>query len=334
MTTQSNNGFHPEISVVIPCYNEEENVGGIHAAVLGELLKHASSYEIIFIDNCSTDNTRELIRNLCGEDEHTRAIFNNRNYGQMRSPTYAIYQAEGEAVIAMCADFQDPPALIGQMVAEWRSGAEIVLGVRESEKTSIWLGLVRAQGYRFLERNADYPIVPGATGFGLFDRRVVDVLASWHEPEPFFRGMLIESGFKLGLLHYARPERAAGETKNNLTNILDFAVSGVAGSSKRLLRRPILWSFGAGALSVVLVMLALIGFAAGHSIELPLTLAIQFGIFAILLVFLGLLGEQVRIISERTRHVPLVIERERVNFPAGRRDPSARTRISPFRARP
>lgn len=334
MTTQSSDAFYPEISIVIPCYNEEENVRGIHAAVVGEVSRHASSYEIIFIDNCSTDNTRELIRNLCKEDQYTRAIFNNRNYGQMRSPTYAIYQAEGAAVIGMCADFQDPPTLIGEMIAEWRSGAEIVLGVREKEKTSIWLSLIRAQGYRFLERNADYPIVPGATGFGLFDRRVVDALASWHEPEPFFRGMLIESGFKIALIHYARPERAAGETKNDLMSLLDFAVSGIAGSSKVLLRRPIFLSFGVGLLSAVLVMLALVGFVTGHSIGLLLILAVQFGIFAILLLFLGLLGEQVRVISERTRHVPLVIESERVNFPVNRRHPAARMRVSPFVASP
>lgn len=329
MSTPSIDTTRPEISVVIPCYNEEENVRGIHAAVAAELARHARSYEIIFIDNCSTDSTRDLIRQICIENDHTRAIFNNRNYGQMRSPTYAIYQAEGEAVIAMCADFQDPPALIGELIAHWRNGMEIVLGVRRSEKTSIMLSLIRGQGYRFLERNADHPIIPGATGFGLFDRRVVDALAAWHEPEPFFRGMLLEAGFRLALIHYDRPERAAGSTKNNLSTLLDFAVSGIAGSSKRLLRLPILWAFGFGAIAAVVFALAIISLIIGHSNGLLLILAVQFGLFAILLMFVGLIGEQVRIISERTRHVPLVIERERVNFPADRQRPALRTHVAP-----
>ena len=319
----------PLISAVIPCYNEEENVVAIHAAVAEELARCTDSYEIIFIDNCSTDRTRDLLRAVCAQDPRTRAIFNNRNYGQMRSPTYAIYQAEGQAVIAMCADFQDPPKMIGALVDEWRRGAEIVLGVRRTEKTSAWLGLLRRSGYRFLEKNADSPIVPGATGFGLFDRKVVDVLAAWHEPEPFFRGMLLESGFKVALLPYDRPERAAGVTKNGIGALLDFAVSGLAGSSKRLLRRPILWGFVAGLLSVVLLAAAITRLLIGHSDGLLLILAVQFGLFAVLFLFLGLIGEQVRMISERTRQVPLVIERERVNFPADRQRPATRSHVVP-----
>src|SRR5260221_542545 len=178
----------PEVSFAIPCYNEEANVVAIYEAVTAEADKHASSHEIIFIDNCSTDRTRELLRELCARDPRVRAIFNNRNYGQMRSPTYAVYQASGQAVIGICSDFLDPPALIGEMVRQWRAGAQIVLGQRRSEKTGLVLGLARRAGYAFFRRFGDYPLIPGATGFGLYAREVVDELATWMEPEPFFRG--------------------------------------------------------------------------------------------------------------------------------------------------
>jgi len=262
----------PEVSVVIPCFNEADNVVQIHAAVTAEMRLHAKSHEILFIDNASTDGTRELLRQICARDPATRAILNTRNFGQMRSPTHAIYQATGAAVIGMCADFQDPPAMLSAFIAQWRAGAEIVLGQRASERAGLRVRLGRALGYAFLARFADYPIIPGVTGFGLYAREVVDTLARWNEPEPFFRGMLVESGYRIALIAFDRPERAAGKTKNGLRTLADFALSGIAGSAKSLLR--------------------------------------------VLLLFVGLVGDQVRIVSERTRGTPLVIEAERLNFGA------------------
>lgn len=317
----------PEISVVIPCLNEEENVRRICDAVVCEMIRHAHSYEIIFIDNGSTDRTRQIMRELCRANPAVRAIFNTRNFGQMRSPTYAIYQAEGRAVIAMGADFQDTPVLIGDLIDRWRNGAEIVLAVRRSEKANAFTAITRLLGYRFLEANADYPVVRGATGFGLFDRRVVDTLAGWHEPEPFFRGMLIESGFILALVPYDRPERAHGTTKNDFRALLDFATSSLAGSSKGLLRKPILWSLFFGAGAVLLLLLALLFTIFGEAGGLLLLLSVEVGLFAILFLFIGLIGEQIRIISERTRHVPLVLEQERINFPPERQAPADRTHV-------
>ena len=225
-----------ELSFAIPCYNEEANVVAMYEAVTAEAERLVSSHEIIFIDNCSTDRTRELLRELCSRDPRVRAIFNNRNYGQMRSPTYAIFQGEGAAVIGMCCDFQDPPALIGEMVRQWRAGAQIVVGQRRKEKTSLLLGMVRGAGYSFFKRFADYPLIPGVTGFGLYDREVVDMLSSWNEPEPFLRGMVVESGYRLAVLPYDRPPRAGGLTSNGFWSLLNFALSGVGGSAKSLLR--------------------------------------------------------------------------------------------------
>lgn len=313
MSTQPE--LSPELSVVIPCFNEAENVRNIVAAVSAAAGSCTTSHEIILIDNDSTDGTRDIMRDLCAADPRVRAIFNNRNYGQMRSPTYGIYQANGAAVIGMCADFQDPPEMIPVFVEQWRAGAQIVLAQRRSERTSFLLGLARKYGYRFLARVGDTPVVPGATGFGLFDRKVVDTLARWNEPEPFFRAMLVESGFRLAVVPFDRPERAAGESKNDFAALFSFALSGLAGSAKSLLRLPVILSFWAGGAAIALLLAA---FAAalfnGPGLGL-LAASVVTGMFAILLLFLGLIGEQVRLISERTRGVPLVIEAERINFP-------------------
>lgn len=307
----------PELSIVIPCYNEQDNVRNICAAVTAEVERMVSSHEIILIDNGSADRTRALIREICAEDARIRAIFNNRNYGQMRSPTHGIYQARGRAVIGMCADFQDPPAMIGPFVDQWRRGAQVVLGQRKTEKASFLTGMFRSLGYGFLKRFADYAVVPGATGFGLFDREVVDMLATWNEPEPFFRGMVVESGYRLAVIPFDRPERAAGETKNNLRTLTDFALSGIAGSAKSLLRLPIIMAAYIMMLAGLL-MVATAGIWAWGGDGWPmLILAALMTMFGVLMLFVGLIGEQVRMISERTRNVPLVIEAERINFESG-----------------
>lgn len=317
----------PELSIVIPCFNEQENVRAICAAVTAEAARHVRSHEILLIDNNSTDATRAHMRALCAEDPRIRAIFNNRNYGQMRSPTYGIYQAEGAAVIGMCADFQDPPAMIGEFVAQWRAGAQVVLGQRRSERASPLLRAARGLGYAFLRRYGDYPVIPGATGFGLFDREVVDTLAAWNEPEPFFRGMLVESGFRLAVVPFHRPERAAGTSKNDFTALASFALSGLAGSAKSLLRLPIALAFVAAGVALPLLIAAIVAaMLDGPGLAL-LGFAVGFAMFAMILLFLGLIGEQVRMLAERSRNVPLVIEAERINFPPDRARPAARTLI-------
>lgn len=314
-----------ELSFAIPCFNEEANVVAMYEAVTAEAERHAKTHEVIFIDNASTDGTRALLREICARDARVHAIFNNRNYGQMRSPTHAIYQAEGAAVIGMCCDFQDPPALIGEMVRQWRAGAQVVLGQRRSEKSSLLLGAVRRAGYAFFRRFADYPLIPGVTGFGLYDREVVDMLASWNEPEPFVRGMLVESGYRVAVVPYDRPERAGGNTSNNFWSLLNFALSGLAGSAKSLLRLQLVLAIYLSVFTVALALVTLVRFLVLGYSPLMLGLTVVIGLFSILLLFLGLIGDQVRLISERLRNVPLVIEEERVNFPAGRELPSART---------
>jgi len=314
-----------ELSIVIPCYNEAGNVEAMWQAVTHEAEQHARSHEIIFIDNGSHDGTRDLLHEICARDGRVRAIFNNRNYGQMRSPTYGIYQAEGAAVIGMCCDFQDPPALIGPMLKQWQAGAQIVLGQRKTESSSWGLRTSRSIAYGFLSRFADYPGVPDATGFGLYDREVVDMLASWNEPEPFMRGMAVESGYRLALIAYDRPPRAAGESKNGFWSLLHFALSGLAASGKSLLRLPLVLSIYISLLAFGLLVATIIRLAIHGYSPVMILLTAQIGIFAILLFLLGLIGDQVRLLAERSRNTPLVVEEQRLNFPDDRQLPAERT---------
>lgn len=311
-------GFvRPEVSVVIACRNEEDNVEAIAAAVAEQLESVDATFDIIFIDNQSTDRTVEAVKAMCARDRRVRLIVNTRNFGQMRSPTHGIYQAGGRAVISMCADFQDSPALIPEFVRRWRSGADIVLGVREREKSSPVLTAMRSLSYGLQRKFGDYPIIPNATGFGIYDRRVVRSIEALNEPEPFFRGLLVETGFSIETIAFKRPERAAGRSKNNFFTLLDFALNGLAGSSKGLLRAPLYVAFFIAVLTLVSLIGAVVAAFTGRSVQLWLFSAMLEGQFALLFLFLGLIGVQIRAISDRTRNTPLVLERERVNFPPG-----------------
>lgn len=304
----------PEVSVCIACRNEEENAEAIAAAVAHEMESVGADFEIVFIDNASSDRTVEVVRTMCGRDPRIKLIVNTRNYGQMRSPTHAIYEAGGRAVISMCADFQDSPALLPEFVRRWRAGTPIVLGVRETEKSGRLLTAFRAFSYKLQRTFGDHQIIPNATGFGIYDACVVAAIRELNEPEPFFRGLLVETGFTIETIPFKRPERAGGRSKNNFFTLLDFALNGLAGSSKGLLRAPLYIAF----LFVILTLTCLIGavWAAfvGHSVQLWLFAAMLEGQFTLLFLFLGLIGVQIRLISERTRNQPLVLERERINF--------------------
>lgn len=315
MTVTANSGERPDVSVVIPCYNEEENAAAICAAVIEQLEPLGVSFDVIFIDNDSSDRTVEIIRAICARDPRVKLIVNSRNYGQMRSPTYGIYQARGRAVIGMCADFQDPPALIPQFVERWRAGVDIVLGVRQTEKTGPVLRVMRRLSYWLARNFGDYPVVPNATGFGLYTARVVDATRRLEEPEPFFRAMLVETGYRLETISFRRAERAAGKSKNNFFALLDFAMSALAGSSKKLLRMPLYLGFFGALLMVGMLLGGVIAFFLGKPITPWFIAAVVQAQFALLFGFIGLLGDNVRIISERTRRTPLVLERDRVNFP-------------------
>jgi dolichol-phosphate mannosyltransferase len=306
----------PELSVVIPCFNEEENAAAISAAVVEQMDKVSSDYEIIFIDNGSSDGTVPIIRGLCAANPRIKLIVNTRNFGQLRSPTHALFEARGRGVIGIVADFQDPPEMIPQFVERWRAGADIVLATSETRKMSPIFASLRRLSYGLQRKFGDYPIIPNATGFGLYDRKVVRAIAALNEPEPFFRGLLVETGYKIETIPFKRPPRAAGKSKNGFLALLDFALSALAGSSKGLLRVPLYVSFFIFLATLFTLGGALYSMIVGANPRMWLFAALLEFQFGLLFLFLGLLGVQVRMISDRTRGTPLVIERERVNFPA------------------
>lgn len=307
----------PELSVVIPCFNEEENAAAIGAAVVEQLDKVSDDYEIIFIDNGSSDGTVAIIRDLCAADKRIRLIVNTRNFGQLRSPTHALFEARGRAVIGIVADFQDPPEMIPQFVERWRAGADIVLATGETRKLSPVFDALRRLSYGLQRKFGDYPIIPNATGFGLYDSKVVRAIAALNEPEPFFRGLLVETGYTIETIPFRRPPRARGTSKNGFFALLDFALSALAGSSKGLLRVPLYVSFFIFLVTFLTIGGALFSAIVGANPRMWLFAALLEFQFGLLFLFLGLLGVQVRMISDRTRGTPLVIERERVNFPDG-----------------
>lgn len=305
----------PDVSVVIPTRNEEDNALPIAHAVIAAMETTGVSFDVLFIDNASQDRTVAILRQLCARDPRVRLIVNTRDFGQMRSPTHAIFQARGRAVINMCADFQDPPALLPELVRRWQAGAHIVLGVRASERSSAGLTIMRRASYWFARRFGDHPIIPNATGFGLYTQAVVRDIAALNEPEPFFRGMLVETGWPIEQVCYPRPPRAAGRSNNGFFALLDFALSGLAGASKRLLRAPLYVGAVGLAIGVALIPVALIAWLFGHGgWGWAAVIAIESQL-SMLFLFVGLIGDQVRLIAERGRRTPLVIERERVNFP-------------------
>lgn len=308
-------GNRPDISVVIPCRNEEANAAGIAAATIEQLEPTGLSFDILFIDNGSTDRTVEIIKGLCAVDPRIRLIVNTRNFGQIRSPAHVLYTARGRAIIGMCADFQDPPEMLPRFIELWQSGAPIVLAVREQEKTGAILRFARELSYGLARKFGDTPVIPNATGFGLFDAKVMDTIKAMNEPEPFFRSLLVETGFHIETVLYKRPERAGGRSNNNFFSLLDFAVSGLTNSSKRLLRVPLYLGVLGALMTMLMLVGGLIAFLAGHEFAGWLIGSVIQAQFALLFGFLGLLGDHVRLISERTRKTPHVIERERINFP-------------------
>ncbi len=307
----------PELSVVIPCFNEEENAAAIGAAVVEQMDKVSSDYEIIFIDNGSSDGTVPIIRGLCAANARIKLIVNTRNFGQLRSPTHALFEARGRAVIGIVADFQDPPEMIPLFVERWRAGADIVLATSETKKMSPMFASLRRLSYGLQRKFGDYPIIPNATGFGIYDARVVRAIEALNEPEPFFRGLLVETGYTIETIPFKRPQRAGGKSNNNFFSLLDFALNGLAGSSKGLLRAPLYVAFITGVTTMVTLIGALYAAFTGRSVQLWLFAALLEGQLMLIFLFLGLIGVQVRLISDRTRNTPLVLERERVNFPPG-----------------
>ncbi|HBL41098.1 MAG TPA: glycosyltransferase [Ruminococcaceae bacterium] len=307
------------LSVMIPCYNEEENVRAIYEAVKHQFVTNLPQYdyEILFIDNKSQDQTRTILRQICAEDKNVKAIFNCRNFGQFNSPYHAITQTSGECCITLCADFQDPPELIPQFVKEWENGYKLVIGVKTKSKESKVMYALRSLYYKAIKKMSDVEQIEHFTGFGLYDKSFVKTLRELGDPQPFIRGIVAELGPEYKEIAYTQPQRRAGKTHNNFYSLYDAAMLSFTSYTKIGLRLAVFAGAVLGALSALVALVYLIlkliywdRFPAG-------TAPILIGVFfmgSIQLFFIGLLGEYIMNINSRVMNRPLVVEEERLNF--------------------
>lgn len=307
------------ISILIPCYNEEENVVPMSEAIVNlfetELTNY--NYELVFIDNDSRDRTRELLREICGKNSNIKAIFNAKNFGQFNSPYYGILQTTGDCTISMVCDFQDPIELIPQYIKEWENGYKIVIGIKTSSKENKIMYLLRSIYYRMIKKFSDVEQIEHFTGSGLYDKEFVNVLRDLKDPKPFLRGIVAELGFKRKEIPYVQPQRRAGKTHNNFYTLYDAAMLSITSYTKIGLRIATFAGCGCGALSMLLALIYLIlklvmwdSFQAGMA---PILIG-MFILGSIQLFFIGLIGEYVLSINERMMNRPLVVEEERLNF--------------------
>lgn len=308
-----------KISILIPCYNEEENVGPMSEAIkmlFQEELKDYD-YELVFIDNDSKDNTRHLLRSICEENPNIKAIFNAKNFGQFNSPYYGMMQTTGDCTILMAADFQDPVEMIPKYVAEWEKGYKIVIGIKTSSKENPIMYRLRSMYYKLIKKFSDVDQIEHFTGFGLYDKDFMDVLRSLKDPTPFLRGIVAELGFKRKEIPYEQPQRRAGITSNNFMRLYDAAMLSITSYTKIGLRLctffGMLIAGGSAVVGLVYLFMKLImweSFTAGMA---PVLIGMFF-LGAIQLFFLGFIGEYVLSINQRVMNRPLVIEEERINF--------------------
>lgn len=308
-----------KLSILIPCYNEEENVRPISQAVVAVLDQELSQYdyELVFIDNDSTDQTRPILRELCKENPKIKAIFNAKNFGQFNSPYHGMLQVTGDCVITMVADFQDPVEMIPKYVKEWEQGYKIVIGIKTSSQESKIMYFLRSCYYKTIKSLSDVEQIEHFTGSGLYDREFIEVLRRLDDPTPFLRGIVAELGFKRKEIPYEQPKRRAGKTHNNFYRLYDAAMLSVTSYTKVGLRlATFIGAFSAGVsmlVALVYLVMKLIWwdrFPAGMA---PMLIGMLF-LGSVQIFFTGMLGEYVLSINQRVMHRPLVVEEERINF--------------------
>ena len=308
-----------KISVLIPCFNEEENVIPLSEAIIEEMHQRLSTYdyEIIFIDNCSTDKTKDRIQSLCQDNIRIKAIFNAKNFGQFNSPFYGICQSTGDCTIMMCADFQDPVEMIPEFVAEWEKGYKIVSAIKSTSEENPILYFLRSCYYRMIKKMSSVEQIEHFTGFGLYDKSFIDVLRGLDDSVPFLRGIVAELGPLRKDIPYKQAKRRAGHTHNNWYTLYDAAMLSFTSYTKIGLRLATFTGFVFSALTMLTAIFYLIAklmywdqFQAGMA---PVVIGMFF-LGSIQLFFLGLLGEYVLSINARVTKRPLVVEERRINF--------------------
>ena len=308
----------PLISIVTPCYNEEENVTDLHLrirSIFTELPGY--DFEHIFIDNCSTDRTVALVKDLAKNDHRVKLIANARNFGHIRSPYYGLLQAQGDAAILVVADFQDPPELIKDFIRKWEEGYKTVIGVKITSKENRFVFFIRKIFYNLIAKISETEQIKNFTGFGLYDKALLNELRKLQDPYPYLRGLIPEFGFSKAEIPYVQPRRERGITKNNFYTLYDMAMLGFINHSKLPLRLSSFIGFSVSAFSFVIALVYGVykllfwnSFQVGMA---PLVIGLFF-FGGIQLFFLGIIGEYIGAIYTQVKKRPLVIEKERINF--------------------
>lgn len=315
------------LSIVMGCYNEQENLLEVYERVTHVMAEHLPdySYEIIVIDNASTDDSVGVLRHICAADARVKVIVNTRNFGHIRSPYHGLMSARGDAAVYMASDLQDPPELIPEFVRKWEQGFKIVLAQKTNSQESYLFWLVRRAYYRLVTRLSEVPLVENATGFGLYDQEVLETIRKIDDPYPYFRGLICELGYSRAIVPFEQPARKRGFTKSNLYILYDNAMLGITNHSKVPLRLATLAGFTLGFISF-LIALAYLVYKLLFWSEFQLgTAPVVIGIFffaAVQLFFIGILGEYIGSIHTQVLRRPRVVEKERINF----EDSSANTR--------
>jgi glycosyltransferase involved in cell wall biosynthesis len=306
------------ISVMSACYNEEGNVRECYEQVkrvFGEIGRYR--YEHIFIDNASRDGTAAILRQLAAEDKNVKVIFNARNFGHVRSPYHALLQARGDAVISLVSDLQDPPDLIKEFVAKWEEGYQMVIAVKEESEESFLLFNIRRAYYELVARLSETELNKNATGFGLYDRRFIDILRELDDPYPYFRGLVSEIGLRSIKIPYVQPARKRGVTSNNFYRLYDMAMLGITNHTKVPLRLATMLGFAVSICSflvaIIYIVMKLI-YWQQFSLGLAPLVAGLFFFGSVQLFFIGILGEYIGAIHTQVLRRPHVVELERLNF--------------------
>ena len=306
------------ISVVTQCYNEEENIDELYQRIKAQLSnKPGYCYEHIFIDNASTDQSVARVKKIALKDPAVKLIVNTRNFGHIRSPIHAIFQAKGDAIISMASDLQDPPELIGDFLDKWESWFKVVVGVKPESQETLAMSLVRKIYYNTIGKISDIQLIPNFTGFGLYDRSVIEIIRKLDDPYPYFRGLIAEIGIDYASIPFIQPRRKRGITKNNFYTLYDMAMLGITSHSKIPVRLATMVGFVLALLSLgisltylVLKILFWDFFTVGTA---PILISIFF-FASVQLLFIGIIGEYIASMHTHILKRPLVIEKERINF--------------------
>ncbi len=306
------------ISVVTPCFNEEGNAEAVYEKVKAVFAGIPDvTYEHLFIDNASKDRTPEILREIAAKDRNVKVILNTRNFGHIRSPFHGILQATGDAVILIVADLQDPPEMIVDFLREWRKGFKVVLGIKTSSEESALMFFIRKSYYNFVTRVSESELTKNNTGFGLYDRVVIENLRAIGDAYPYFRGLISELGYPAAKIEYRQPSRKRGVTSNNFYRLYDIAMLGITSHSKVPLRIATMLGFGmslVGFLMAFAYLVAKLAFWDYFQLGMaPLLIGI-FLFASVQLFFIGILGEYIGAIHTQVLKRPLVIEKERINF--------------------